>query len=258
MPAFAGVDLAWKPGRDTGVCILRADGGGVCLERVGTMVATPTAFAQLLAAFGDTVYAAVDAPLVLSPERRAEALLARRYGRAKASAYHAGRDWLARNNMLAGPQLAEALAARGFAHAVPSVPNAHGRFMVEVFPHATHVALFGLAERLKYKRGTLTARAAVMTVYQAELARLLQRELPRVAADPRVQALLEHSTIPTTTRDLKRLEDQLDALTCAIAAHHVWRHGPAGLETFGNAEHGQIAVPLLLHRGLAPIANPES
>ena len=243
MPAFAGIDLAWTPGRETGVCILRADGGEVMLDRLGTMLARPTAFAQLLAAFGDTTYAAIDAPLVLSPDRCAEALLARRYGRAKAYAYHVTGDWLARNNMLAGPQLAEALVCRGFIHAPPPGPRARGRFMLEVFPHATHVALFGLAERLKYKRGTLTARTAVMNVYQDELARLLRSDLPRVAADPSVQALLEPSTIPTTRRDLKRVEDQLDALTCAIAAHHAWQHGPRGLEVFGSPKHGQITVP---------------
>jgi len=116
--------------------------------------------------------------------------------------------------------------------------------MLEVFPHATHVALFGLAERLKYKRGPLAARQDVMAVYQRELACLLDGTLQAVASDPRVQHLLDPSAIPTAGRELKSLEDQLDALTCAIAAHHAWQHGPAGLEAFGTTEHGQITVPL--------------
>lgn len=254
MPVFAGLDLAWTRGRPSGICILAEDAAGVGLERIETLITLPTAFAQTLAALDETVYAAIDAPLIISPERRAEGLLARRFGRAKAYAYHVSRDWLERHNALSGPQLGEALAARGFVHATPPAPRAPGRFMLEAFPHATHVALFGLAERMKYKRGPLALRRIVIETYQQELARHLDSALPRVAADPHIEGLLDPSIIPTTTRALKSLEDKLDALTCAVAAHHAWQHGPAGLETFGTPEHGQITIPL----PMGSIANRES
>ncbi len=254
MPVFAGLDLAWTRGRPSGICILAEDAGGVGVERIETLITLPTAFAQTLAALDETVYAAIDAPLIISPERRAEGLLARRFGRAKAYAYHVSRDWLERHNALAGPQLGEALAARGFVHATPPAPRAPGRFMLEAFPHATHVALFGLAERMKYKRGPLASRAVVMAAYQAELGRLLHGTLPSVASDPRIRSLLDPAAIPATGREMKTLEDRLDALTCAVAAHHAWQHGPAGLETFGTPEHGQITIPL----PMGSITNRES
>jgi predicted RNase H-like nuclease len=243
MPAFVGLDLAWTPGRPSGICVLSSGGDVVRMEHVGRVVMTPTALARQVATLGSTVYAAIDAPLVVSPDRRAEALLARRYGDSKAFAFHTSREWLSRNNALAGPQLAEALGVRGFRHQGPPTARADGRYMLEVFPHAAHVSLFGLAERLSYKRGVLTARAAVMAIYQRELDRLLRSSVPELANDTSIQRLLEPCVLPVTGSAMKLLEDQLDALTCAIVAHHAWKAGPAGLDTFGCAEHGQITVP---------------
>ena len=82
MTAFVGLDLAWTPGRPSGICVLSSGGDVVRMEHVGRVVMTPTALARQVATLGSTIYAAIDAPLVVSPDRRAEALLARRYGAA--------------------------------------------------------------------------------------------------------------------------------------------------------------------------------
>jgi predicted RNase H-like nuclease len=42
---------------------------------------------------------------------------------------------------------------------------------------------------------------------------------------------------------LKRLEDALDALTCADVAWHGWRHGAAGVWGYGTVAEGHMLVP---------------
>lgn len=242
MLTVVGLDLAWTPNRDTGVCIIQFDGSGAGeLLELSARADTPAGFADLIASFEGDVVAAIDAPLVIGLERTAERQLARVFGKAKASAYTANEAFLAGFNGLAGPLLMAELRKRGFEHGPPA-PGI-SRTAVEVFPHATHVSLFGLAERIPYKKGPLATRRAGMLAYQRHLAALLASHWPWAGADPRVQALSDPEAVPGGGKSLKVLEDQLDALTCAFAGWHIATHTPAGTHVFGDCLTGLIAVP---------------
>lgn len=246
MPAFIGLDLAWTPHHETGVCVLEGTAEAMRLTRLDCVVEPPEAFATLCCSFGLDAVVAIDAPLIVEPERRAESELARNFGKYKAGAYSANMPFLTKMNGLAGPQLAKHLIAAGFCFDPMKLTRAaHGRFAMEVFPHPAHVVLFELEQRLAYKKGPLAARRTAMLQYQRHLAALLARELPLVFESPAVRDVLAADSTNVPGRALKNLEDRLDALSCAYVAYHCWKHGPTGFSVFGCAEHGCIVVPRL-------------
>ena len=250
MTTFVGLDLAWTATHETGVCVLEETSVGVVLRKLHCSISTPECFATMCESFGDDVIVAVDAPLVVEPERRAEAELGREYAKYHAGAYSANMPFLTKMNGLAGPQLAGELQAKGF-ELNPELltPNAPGRFAREVFPHPAHVSLFLIPMALKYKKGRVACRRIALAPYQAHLTSLLSRELPLVLAAlevQEVQEVLALCAVEAKGKALKNLEDRLDALTCAYIAYHCWRHGRAGFEVFGCSDHGCIVVPRLV------------
>ncbi len=243
MTVFVGLDLAWTAYRESGICAFDDRGHVHVLE---TRVATAEEFANLACSFGDDVAVAVDAPLVVTPLRAAERAVARAFARFRASPHQANLALLQATHRMAGPALHAALRARGFrCDPAPITPQAPGRHAMEVYPHAAHVRLFDLRERLPYKRKKGRSVAFVRTqlcLYQEHLWLLLAREFPALLEDPAIQALLAPAAVVRRGLDLKRLEDMLDALTCAWVAWHAWRHGASRIEVFGD-EHGHVVVP---------------
>ncbi len=247
MPTFVGLDLAWTPMNETGVCIIEGSGEDARLVTLETRVDTPEGFAELCSSAGADVVAAIDAPLLVTPERRAESQLARQFRKYKAGAYSANMPFLTGMNGLAGPKLACLLRAAGFELDPAALsPQATGRFALEVFPHPAHVVLFGLDERLAYKRGSLPSRRLVLLAYQRHLIQLLRSELAGVLCSEDVGRVLAPRAVEVQGRALKKIEDQLDAITCAYVAYHCWRLGEPGFQVFGCSEHGCIVVPRLV------------
>ena len=251
MTIFAGIDLAWSGRRPTGVCVLATDGNGVVLVRIHCTTADTSAegIAALLDTLGPDVIAGIDGPLVVGEDRRAEGLLAREFGKFGVFAYAARMDFLERHGIAEGPRLGSMLEAAGW-NLDPSVmePRTAGRHALEVFPHATIVSLLGAPAALKYKKGKLVVRWSELAVFQRLLREYAARELPAAVDCPALSVdVAGHSA-----RDLKEVEDQLDALTCALAAHHAWKHGSAGLRLFGDGKMGYIAVPYQSVERLAP------
>ncbi|MBA4180635.1 MAG: DUF429 domain-containing protein [Anaerolinea sp.] len=244
MTVFIGLDLAWTPHRETGVCVLEGGAAGVALRALNCSISSPEDFARLCGSSGDDVVVAVDAPLVVEPERRAEAELGKVFGSRHAGAYTATMPFLEKMKGLAGPHLAAHLGNRGFEmDPYRLAAEARGRFALEVFPHPAHIELFGLGLALKYKKGPVATRRRVLREYQGHLTRLLARELLRVTTAASVQEALVPEATHAKGKALKNLEDRLDALTCAYVAYHCWMHGPAGFSVFGCREHGCIVVP---------------
>jgi predicted RNase H-like nuclease len=247
MPVFIGLDLAWTPHHETGICILEGDARSVRLLRLDCCIDTPDGFARLCDSSGADVVAAIDAPLLVHPDRRAERELGTVFGKYKAGAYSANLPFLTKMNGLAGPLLAEALRSRGFDLAPSRVSReTAGRFALEVFPHPAHVVLFGLDERIPYKKGPVAARRAALLDYQSRLRRLFEEELPGVLSSQPVGEALSRDAVLAVGKALKNLEDRLDALTCAYVAYHCWKHGPEGFRVFGCDEHGSIVTPRLV------------
>ena len=256
MPAYVGLDLAWTAHRESGVCWFEGETpDDVRCTRLAAAVCGTEALADEIAAVAGPVVVAIDAPLLYTPERWAEREIARRFGRYKASPHQA--HHAVRQGRTAGIDLGEALAARGFT--LDPAPLLAGdravRAAVEVYPHTIHVRLFGLSERLPYKpkaRRPVAVRREAMQRYQGHLRALIERETPRVLDHPDVLRALAPQTAATARgRSLKRLDDTLDGLTCALAAWLLWRD-PGGWETIGDL-NGYVVAPRE-REGQAPLA----
>ncbi|MBI5946531.1 MAG: DUF429 domain-containing protein [Chloroflexi bacterium] len=244
MTVFVGLDLAWTQGRPSGVCVLEGDASGVTVARLDTATLAPGEFAALVAGYGPDLVAAIDAPLVVEPGRRAEAELGRVFGRFHAGAYSANRPFLERMGGMAGTDLAAALIDRGFSLDPGTLtPGAAGRFAMEVFPHPAHIVFFGLDHIIRYKKGAIARRRQGVDEYRRRLRTYLEARTPGVLGSAALDLLMPASLDGAGGRELKAVEDTLDALTCALVAHHCWKEGTAGFEMFGCAECGHIVVP---------------
>lgn len=162
------------------------------------------------------------------------------YGKYHAGAYPASR---ARRFWKRTTRLSSSLAKLGFGHGDEWAPKSIGRFQIEVHPHAAAVQLFLLDRIVKYKKGRLEERAAELK----RLRGLLLERLPALV--PRLP-ITELPEIPASGRELKAVEDQLDALLAAYIAAHWWYWGRERNEVLGNSRLGYIIVP---HRQTAQV-----
>ena len=245
MPTFLGLDLAWTSHRESGICWFEGESAAdLRCTRLEAAVCDTTSLADEIAAVEGPVVVTIDAPLLYTPERWAEREVARRFGRYKASPHQA--HYAVRQGYTAGIDLGEALEARGFGlDPAPLLRGERGRVAVEVFPHTVQVRLFGLAERLPYKPSggrSVAIRREVMQQYQDHLRALLQREAPGVTESAEVQlALAPETAAGARGAALKRLDDTLDGLTCALSAWLLWKE-PDRWETIGDL-NGYIVAP---------------
>ena len=246
MLTFIGLDLAWTTRNESGICWLEgATRDTLRCTRLEAAVRDTESLADEISAVEGPVVVTIDAPVLYTPKRWAEREIGRRFGRYKASAH----SWHAatKRGYRAGVDLGEALEARGFA--LDPKPLLNGdrpqRAAVEVYPHTIHARLFGLAERLPYKPGRrrrVAFRREVMQRDQDHLRSLIEREAPGVLDCSDVQrALVPETAQSSRGRALKRLDDTLDGLTCALAAWLLWKE-PERWEMIGDL-NGYIVAP---------------
>ena len=249
MPTFIGLDLAWSPTKESGICWLVGDSAeSLKCERLEARVSDMEELAKEIDRVEGSVVVTIDAPVLYSPERNVEREIARRFGRYKASAHsphphvRAGRK--------AGINLGEALAKRRFTCDPQRLLRGERptRTAVEVYPHTIHVRLFKLDERIRYKRGRAADKRRGLQQYQGHLRMLLEREAPRVLDHADVQCALDPETAKNAKgAALKRLDDTLDGLTCALAAWLIWQE-PQRWEMIGDL-NGYIVAPRTLQSG---------
>ena len=246
MPTLIGLDLAWTTKNESGICWLEGDSrDNLRCTRLEAAVCDTQSLAHEVAAVDGPVVVTIDAPLLYTPERWVEPEIGRRFGRYKASAHssHAAVN----RGYTAGIDLGKALEARGFTCDPAELLRGDrlGRSAVEVYPHTIHVRLFELAERLPYKpRGGRSAafRRDVMQQYQEHLRALIKDDAPSVLESSDVRAALAPETAQRAKgKSLKRLDDTLDGLTCALAAWLIWKQ-PERWEMIGDL-NGYIVVP---------------
>lgn len=247
MVVFAGIDLSWTGRYDSGLCIVEETNERLEVIDIGARVVSTGELCALLTGYAGPVIAAIDAPLVVSPEREAERLIGRAFGKFKASAHSANAALLRRERRMAGPDLARALVERGFTlDPAPLLCDEPVSTAIEVYPHAAHVRLFGLKERIPYKAKSgrsVAYRRGQMQVYQSHLRRLFADEWPALLEMPAVAASIAPEATESKGKSLKKLEDLLDALTCTFIARHAYLHGAEGIEMFGDFRTGAVAAP---------------
>lgn len=232
-----GIDLSWTGRRPSGLALI--DAGSSATIRTWTATLTPDEIAVWLQALPGGVVAAIDAPLIVGPGRRAEIQLRAALGNHGILAYHVGGNFLERKGLTAGPELGRLLRRADWALAPPSRPQAAGRFAFETFPRALTVTLLGADRPPDYKRGALADRLAGLAAYQA----LLERAAIQLGFELDVPMLAPRATACLEGRAAKALEDRLDAALCALAAWTVAQYGTHPGDRFGTPEAGEIVVP---------------
>lgn len=229
---IAGVDLAWGDRRPDGVCVLEATRRRARVTATALIRGDASLLAFLQTHLGSgPAFIAMDAPVVCrnrTGARPVDGLCHVHFGRFKAGAYPANLGVCARP-----VRVARALADEGFA---PGWDWAGPRTLAEVYPHPAMVRLFGLAERIPYKRGPLPQRRREFRRLQRALQECLAREFPRLELDAGTAELLRQ---PWT----KDVEDQTDGFFCALIGYWHWLHRGTRTQVLGDRETGFILVP---------------
>ncbi|MBS1704291.1 MAG: DUF429 domain-containing protein [Armatimonadetes bacterium] len=225
---YVGIDLAWSAHNETGIAIW-----GDQLDVEVGVFSVPEIVDRLLSLDGRVV-AAIDAPLISEPGRMAERELQRVYGKHKASCHCGSCELLVSTGRDAGMRLGVALQEAGFS-LDPVKPS--DKWALEVYPHAAMVAMWNLPYRLEYKAKPRRTRETRTSAFR-RLQELLKGDLGGVDCGER--NWLDVDLEPLRGKALKRLEDGLDAITCAVVAR---KAHPDRLDVFGNVETGYIVVP---------------
>jgi predicted RNase H-like nuclease len=243
---FIGLDLAWGYRNRTGGAVIQR---GRLVAATGCLT-TDESILSFIAenlAPGRPAVVAVDAPLRVPNEtgrRRCDHEVSAVWRRDEAGAYPANRRLLARDGAVRGETLVIHLRdCFGFVETAPIPHRGPGRYVCEVFPHPAHVTLFGLARTLKYKRKpgrTEIQRLAEFARYQALLAGLAHADPPLAGLEPFTQ--LDAAALPRAA--VRRLEEILDAITCAYVGWYGWWHGSERQIVYGSVGEGHILVPV--------------
>jgi len=239
MHIIAGVDLAWMGARNpTAIAVGKLMPGVVELSLVVEGLYGTRSVIETLDGIADLHGVAIDGPLIITNEtgqRECERKIGVTYGGRKASCHTSN---LGRFPDAAGTQLSSHLASAGFGHLAPT----DHKWQLECYPHPALIEMFGLSERLAYKKGTnLQKRSG-----QIELGNLILSLEDSVTLCLRVPdaflIYMDADRISALRGDqLKHNEDVLDAIVCMyIGALYQSGQNQA---VFGTPVDGYIYVP---------------
>ncbi|MGZ5367012.1 DUF429 domain-containing protein [Aeromicrobium sp.] len=239
---FVGIDLAWGENKPTGLAVLDADGR---LLHVSAQTTDETIATALKPFVDRDCLVAIDAPLVVVNDggnRPAEAALNRDFARFDAGAHPSNTSKPELSGTPRGARLAKALR-------LDMDPASRSpRRAIEVYPHPAIVALFRLGRTLKYKN----KQGRPLSQLRSELLRLMSliegladAPLPmHVTGQAEWRSLAAAAATAERKSDLRRVEDQVDAVVCAYVAMYAERR-PDGTTTYGDFESGYIVTPTL-------------
>ena len=233
--SVAGIDLAWGERRPDGLCLLRGEGRRV----VSVSHALTHGDAALLAWLREQVppdeplLLCLDAPLVCpnrTSARPVDKLTHHLFHKEQAAAHPANRTLCKRPL-----RVVRRLQRAGYS--VTTDWPATRRSLIEVFPPPAIVRWFGLPRTIKYKRGPVTARRREFARLQRLLRGWLAAQAPEILQLRATTALLR---IPWT----KDIEDQTDALLCALVGRQWAVRGRCSMEILGDLRTGFIVLPV--------------
>lgn len=248
---IAGVDLAWGERNRDGLCLLRlhqrVPEKAEILLHAHTSGDDPLLHTLLshLAQPDESVLVALDAPVVCrnaTGRRPADAAVSAAFRQAHAGCYPVNLNLAQRPLRLARRLSDEAGFHLGpHPNFAPPWPAKGWRLAIEVFPHPALVRFLGLGQILQYKRkaGRPTSHAtAEFRRLQTGLQDLTTARFPGLALKPQTFELLNS---PWS----KAVEDQVDALVCALIGLWHLRHSGTQSEVFGDQQNGFVIVPQL-------------
>lgn len=240
---FLGIDFGWTSGA-SGLCCLELQGEILAIESFDLEFdpADIMAWVDHLLPLDDMGLVAVDAPTIIpnrSGTRLPDRLTHRYFGKYHAGCYPANlnRPFASRTT-----HLGFELEARRFVHAPQIIPQQPGRYQIEVFPHPATVHLFHLDRIIKYKKGRLGDRRRELTRLVSYIEAILPRLEPALSLDSDWQELVARLST-AQGKELKTIEDRIDALICAYVGAYWWYWGSAKNWTLGDRPSGYIIVP---------------
>lgn len=237
-----GVDLAWGLRRPDGWCVIAGHRQRARVEGFGLWRGDDALMAGLWAQRNraQSGWVVMDAPLICpnpSGARPVDLEMTRMFRRSHAGCHPANRRLCARP-----PRLLEKMQAAGWVAAGTRTDerasHQEGRMwrVAEVYPHAALVRFLNLSRVIQYKRGPVAVRRGVFRELQSAVRGLLASHFPEMEVGEHLNKLLE-------TAWTKDVEDQTDALICALVGWWHWKHRGARSQWVGDPRTGLLLLP---------------
>lgn len=239
---YIGLDLAWGEKKPTGVAVV--DSGGH-LVHVSSQTDDASITAALSAYLASPVLVGVDAPLIVTNptgNRPCEKELNKDYRAFQAGAHPSNTGKPEFRDQPRGARLAAAMGLDVDPHSTAD------RRAIEVYPHPATIALFQLGRTLKYKQrtGRTTTDLRLALLQLMHLVETLKSAEPamRVVDQQSWRDLFAQVEAAQRKSELRRVEDQVDAVICAYVAMYAHTR-PDDTTIYGDFETGYIVTPSL-------------
>lgn len=240
---LAGIDLAWQCEKNTSaIAVGELSENTLFLEQVYPAVKGLGELTSIIESESDLVGIAIDAPLIIQNkigQRDCERQLSKHYGTRKAACHPANL------NLYPDPssvRLSDVLVKRGYRHL--QAPN-QGMWQIECYPHPAIIEIFGLKERLLYKKGDVAQKRQGQVRLASSIKALANSSVIRLAIDPSHNSIMDEEFIYSLRgTHLKQNEDALDSVVCLYICSLYARSVDAS-STYGSVKNGYIYVPQL-------------
>lgn len=241
--SILGIDLAWKPDvNGSGLAFGTVNDRELRLNQVLTGVVGLDSVVSMVESSTKLSGIAIDAPLIIRNKigsRPCENELNRVYRSRSAGCYPTNLTLLPN---AASVRLADGFAENGFRHLGSPAAN---KWQIECYPHPAIIEIFGLDERLVYKKKR-NRNIEVQRDGQIRLVRLIrtleESKVLSVNIDQAFGGYFDEQRIAKLgLRELKENEDGLDAVICLYVAG-LYAVG-APIRCFGDRDAGYIVVP---------------
>ncbi len=235
--SLAGVDLAWQSEKNpSAIAYGVLNGTALTVTGVDPAVYGIDDVLNQLTSIVGLQGIAIDAPLIInnaSGQRVCETGIGKEYGSRHASCHTSNTKLYPDAKSV---YLSNKLKEKGFSH----LEGEH--WQIECYPHPAIIEIFGLKERLKYKKGKVAEKKEGQK-HLANLIRALKGSSSlSMVMDERGMKYLDDAHIDSLVgQGLKSNEDALDSIVCVYIAG-LYAAKSEG-QVFGDANDGYIWVP---------------
>lgn len=243
---FIGIDLAWTNKNESGICVINEKGK---VEYLDAARFSNEDLLEILQGFGaERLCIGIDAPLIIRNEegsRGAEGeLMKQRINGYALRLFNANRKFMMRTyGQMRGVDLADLIVTEIEHTHIDKQLSQSKNVLMETFPSGIIPGLFPEIHPVNYK----LHRKTPFNETRDEMIRLLERLKLIETFEKHVHGLIDYLDIDLVSinkKNYKNLEDKVDAFLCAYGLFAVFK-GYADLKTFGDLEHGFIALPVL-------------
>lgn len=237
---IVGIDLAWQNEvNTTALAIGELEGNIFQISKIHQSLSSLGAIKNTINSEHNVQGISIDAPLVInnhSGQRTCEKELSKEYGSRWASCHTSNTKLYPNSPSVA---LSDYLLKNNFIHL--GEHNSE-KWQIECYPHPALIEIFGLSERLPYKKGKVSERKQGQINLSRYIRKLADSEVLKLTIDSSAeQYLIEESIQANSGSRVKKNEDALDSIMCAYIGALYAISVPQ--KTFGAIEAGYIYVP---------------